>query len=513
MNMIFMSNDTTNKIIEFFKKPEVLLPLAFFIVHLPFLNIVSIADEGTHTLISFFLKEFIANFISNPSISGAYSFAMNFLVHTPKLSLYYMPLFHVIGSILMYVSQSFFVTRIENLVISTLSIFFMYKLAYSFTKNKNIALWASLFLFLSPLFNLLSINSLTDNFLILAGLILSYVWFGFLEEGKYSKLFVTIVSLILLFSRMQIVLVFLAIIIYAVVTKKFKKAILPLVITGIIFLIYMLILYNLGILSAFWLSSVNAFDYERADVLSPDALLFYVNGLSIYYITPGIILLSSYILFTWVKDKKRTHWQLFLLILLLVNMFFMFTRNREIRYPYIAIIPFVIAAAQFVVTKVPRNILRYALIAFMIISCIAIIAPQYSKQTPVDYSFLSYMNETGNVLVASEKDEFFSSVIMFEYVQNHGLDRLFYRPCSMFDDRSDLIINRTKYVIMIDPPSIPNVEQQQESMDKIRNDKDMSLIYNKETPYGNISLFKNLNYNDINNTCNYVCSTKSWVCV
>jgi 4-amino-4-deoxy-L-arabinose transferase-like glycosyltransferase len=504
-----MATNIHKQIINFLKKPEVLISIAFFLFHTLFLNTVSISDEGTHALISLFYRDVLANFISNPSLSGVYDFAINYLVHLPKLSLYYLPLFHIVGSFFFYVTQSIFVLRLENLVISAASIFFVYRLTLALTKNKNTATVATLLLAFSPIFNITSIGALTDNLLILAGLILIYVWYGFLENQRYTWLQVAALSAVLLFSRMQVVLLFIALVIYAVYRKKLRVALRPILIAAALFTIFLLLLLKLGILEVFLSSSVSAVDYSMPDVLSFDALSFYPIVFLLEYITPPLTILAAFKIFVWTKNRAKQPWQALLLILVLVNMVFFFTRNKNPRYPYLILIPLVIAAAEFI-SPYLTSIRKYFFVAFLLVIAVLAVGAKYTNPL-VSYDFLNLMDERGSVLIASEKDEIFSSVVMFEYAKDHGPDRVFYRPCSIFEEDRDTILSRSKYLLVVDPPGEPNLAEQRASVLWIKANGNLTLLYQNQTKYGEVSLFKN-QFALINESCNYVCAKKEWVC-
>src|SRR3972149_8995463 len=118
----------------------------FFIISLFLLNTPPIPDEGTHSLIAIFFRDLINNIIKHPTLSFSkiYNYAISYLVHCPKLSLYYPPLLHIIVSFFYAIlGASFFTGRFVVLLFSVGTLGILYKISKTFF-NKKIALFSTI---------------------------------------------------------------------------------------------------------------------------------------------------------------------------------------------------------------------------------------------------------------------------------------------------------------------------------------------------------------------------------
>jgi len=504
-----METNRKQQIIEFVKEHKFILLIAtvFFLSHFFFLDKVFTSDEGTHTLISIFYKDLITFIPTHLSVSQIYDYAINYLVHYPKLSIYYPPLFHITGSILFFIKSDYVTLRILSLTLGTLSVIATYFLTMNFTKNKKTSLIASALLATSPLINILSVNALTDNMLLFAGILILYLWYNYIEKDSPNIILLTLASIVLVFARQQMVLIFVPLFVYALMYKKWKKIIIPFIIISAFFGAYYLGLYKLGVLQASLSAEVVA-SYENDPLFTQiGAWIYYPSAMIFNYLIFPISIIGFFGMYKWFKSREK--WQILLLILFFTNLlFFIFIPNKDIRFVLPIIITLSIASADVLksVIKKKQYILAFAI--YLIAVLTVFVAPVYLEKGS-SYSFMDQIEKLGDVAILSENSNLYSSNIMAAYASTSPMDKSFYRPCAFFDNKT--LLQNMRYAIVIQPVDENFKEDYTNLIDYIKADTNFTKIYSENGTIS-VDVYENNNHAPLGKNCNYICITQEEIC-
>jgi 4-amino-4-deoxy-L-arabinose transferase-like glycosyltransferase len=502
-----MEADRKQQIMKFLEnnKEVLLIALVFFIINISLVNTIYSADEGTHVLLSLFYKDLMTFVPSHLSFSEIYNYAINYLVHYPKLSVYYPPLFHIAGALLFFINSGYFTLTALSLTFATLAIVFLYFLTLTFTKSKKIAIIASILLTVSPIVFVYSIQALTETVLLFAAICVLYLWYNYIENSKGNVYLLTLLSIILVFAKQHMILIFLVLFAYTLIYKKAKKIIIPFVIIGTVFGIYLFGLYKLGVLQSMFTSSLVAATEKDPTFTTLAGWLFYPKTLIFNYITIPFALLGFVEMYKWFKSKKE--WQILLLMLFFITLiFFIFVPNKDPRYILPAIIPLVIATASLMSRYLKNNyyLLAIAIYGIFVLFATVNMAPQAS------YGFLSVLEKPGNIGIISESSSMYSSNMMALYALNHPMDRVFYRPCAFFDNKT--LLEDVRYAIVVVPFDKAYQDQYNESINYAQNNDLFQKVYEHSENGISTYVYENQNYVISDTKCNFVCIKQESVC-
>jgi glycosyltransferase involved in cell wall biosynthesis len=495
----------------------------FAAISVPFLGNYIGADEGTHLTIAAFYFNFFRDFISNPtfSFSKIYNYAIAYLVHYPKLSLYYPPAFHSAIAILSYLfGMSSFTGAATGLLFGVLTILAIYYFGRKFI-DRNTAIVSAILFALVPQVFILSIKAMLDLTFMLFFILSLALYLVALRTGKTRKfIYAAIVLSIGFLFKQNIVLLAPVIFLYTMVVyrKYVKHVVLSLLLSAIIVAPYVLAIYKLGLISVMLQSSLGLEGYVSNNLQFNTfaGWLYYPTQLgSIYFSYP--VFIATFIALLYYSWKREKHWQLFLAWFLTLIVFFVFVPNKQGRY-ILPAIPSLIFPLAFYITKLPKikvlplSILAFSACAILIIyTSYTLLAPSFYYNTDYFEVAASVMEKKGNVLLTADSDSFYTSAFIFEVMRlDNSKEKSVLRPCILGARDINSLINENgvRYAIVPDkilPTSFSNTSA-------VTSNKAFQPIKNITSKGTTLTIYENINYVPQKENCNYVCITNQWIC-
>jgi glycosyltransferase involved in cell wall biosynthesis len=499
----------------------ILLFSSFFLMCL-FLTKYSIpnADEGTHNLLGLFFYDLFRHLIKNPAISinKIYSFFIEYLIHYPKLSLYYPPFFYILLSLMFNIfGISFFVGSLTTLIFSLGSLFMIYLFSKKHIGNFDSALISSLFYVLSPIIILLSIKTLTDVPILFFFLTTLYCYLNAILTNKTKWFILSSISFALGFlTKWNIILIVPIIFVYAILDfrKSIKKLILSFFLLAFLLSPYLYLAFKFNIPIIVEKTSIEVGVSEKdPQWTSLEGWLYYTVKLSDSYLSYPLMALSLVALIFY-SLKKYPHWKLFLIWFILVYLFFTWLTNKDPRY-IIIIFPSLIFPFAYIISLMKKKI---KIVSALSISIILIISSFYYLEPILNYKIdydriTSKITKEGNILLASENSWFYSSAFMFNIASKEDRlsSRKIYRPCVLDETNLKNLLDTEgiRYVIVAEPIRDIHMKNIQE----INTTQQLQFISNIEGKNLRVIIYENNKYNFSKTECNYICLLKKWICL
>jgi hypothetical protein len=476
------------------------------------------ADEGTHLTIAAFYSNLFRDYIANPttSFSKIYNYAISYLVHYPKLSLYYPPGFHSVVALMSYFfGLSSFTGAATALIFATATILLVYYFGRRFVDKKTGIVAAMLFAIIPQIF-FSSIKAMLDiPYLLFFMLSLIFYLFAFKSGKTKHFLYAAIFLAIGFFFKQNVIFLAPIVLLYslAMERKTLKKVLLSFVLAAIIIFPYLLLLYKLGLLSIMAKSSVIWAGYEQGDPQfnSIEGWLYYPQQLSKTYFSYPVFIFSliSFIYYSW---KKERHWQLFAIWFATLFLLFVFIPNKEARY-MLSAVPALLFPLAFYISKLPKIFS----ISAILLCAVFIIYTSYITLTPALYYTTDYseiastvLQKKGSVLLAADSYSFYSSAFIFEMMKlDSTKSSTIFRPCILDVKNISALVadDGIRYVIVPDKELIPS-----NNTDVVKSYPSFHPIKTVISKNTTLTIYENVNYVPQKENCNYICITNGWVC-
>jgi 4-amino-4-deoxy-L-arabinose transferase-like glycosyltransferase len=496
----------------------ILYIIAFFIVLLFLLNTPPTPDEGTYSLISLYFHDLFSNLIKYPTLSFTkiYNYTISYLIHYPKLSLYYPPLLNIIISFFYdFMGISFQTGRFVVLLFSAGALFILYKLLKKFF-SKKIALLSTILFSIMPLILYDSITVMTD---------IPYTFFFLLAMYFYLKAFDTKQCKYFIFAAVTVALSFLTkwnsilivpiIFIYALLEKRsqMKNVIISIVFIFLIISPYLFIIWKTGLAGIPFISSLKISATAKANpqFTSVEGWTYYFDALASYYFTLPV-LIATVLALVFYATQKEKHWKLLIIWFLTYYLFFTFLSNKEPRYMMPLIPTLLIPLSYFILSEKGKMLVG---ITIVIIALIGYSTYQLISQTfYYNPDFIPIAKATlqsnGNILVADEPGWFYSSQFIFTLASlDKNISKTVYRSCSLQSLSLDNLLSNygIGYVIVSKPTDIDigNVAL-------VESSSNLQLINQFVTNTTDVSLYIYNNYTRQKQYCNFICVLNSTIC-
>jgi len=508
---------------ENFNKSNILfiiLFLSFFFGCLFLFNSRPIADEGTHNLIGLFFYDLLTTWVKYPTLSFSkiYDFTISYLVHYPKVSLYYPPLYYFILSIMYRVfGVLFFTGSLTTLFFSLGTLLTIFLFSKNHLKNSKIGLTASLIFGLTPIIIFLSIKSMTDIPVLFFFLLSIYSYLNAIKTNKIKNFI--IFSILFTFgflTKWTIVLVLPIIFIYSIMHRKcFKKLIISFILIGIFLSPYIFLAYKTGSLLLPLKSSIISPGFRERDpqYTSLEGWLYYPKILSNEYFTLPLFILALLSLVVYCKTKQK-YWKLFLIWFVVTYLFFTWLPNKDHRYISV-LFPSLLFPYATILNFIKNKKIMFGLL-FLI--CIFLLSVNYHYLKPFFESKINFnqvigevTKEDGNILLATETSEFYSSTFIFNLAETEvRYAKKVFRPCVLENiTLKDLLDDEgIRYVIV----AYPIREYYENNVKIVSNTSQLELIKTIEDKESKISIYKNVDYREFESKCNYICILNDWIC-
>lgn len=503
--------------------------IAFFAVSLLFLNTTPTPDEGTHNLIALYFHNLFNDWIKNPtfSFSKIYDYTISYLVHYPKISLYYPPLFHIILSFFYRIfGMSFWTGGLLTLIFLTLTSISIYAFCKKFINRKVGFLSAALFSF-SPLIFFNSIRAMTDIPYMLFLVLTIYEFLKALESGeKKHYIFSAILFSIGFLIKWNVSFIIPMIFLYALINyrSQLKKLIFSFLLIVVILSPYLLLAVRAGFIAVPFKSSLGFITVPSKSSLSGSDIatqdpqftstggwIYYFKVLWSQYLTIPIFILAviSFVLYCIRREKL---WVLFLLWFLTYYLVFTIIPNKEDRYILPAVIPMIIPLSYFVMSFKKSLSILFSVILVLILIISSYTVLSQSNQYKTDFDMIVKSLDNGDIALATEPSWFYSSDFMFRLAAlDENITKIAFRPCSFSSiSINNMIDNGVNYFIVAEPTE----DKFTENANLVKISSYLYLFEKIETKNSTISIYAAKDYNDkkFDKICNYVCVLQDWIC-
>lgn len=486
--------------LENYDKLLIVYLILFSLVLLLLLDVPSImSDDGTHMLLSLFYRDLITTIFKNQdfSFSKVYNFSISYLIHYPKLQVFYPPLYHLVTGLIFYslFGVSSFAARFSNFLFGVLSIIVLYILSSSILKNKKLAFFSVLAFSLSPITLIFIRISLKDFTAIFFTLLSMFLFFATEKFRKKRYFFLCGLSSFLAVMGDRPGFVAFAVLLTLFFLKKEKlKNILVFFLTFFILLLpYALLILKLNGLE------INLLIYKSYGFLKQPDL-----GHSLFFLP--ILGVLIYSLFYYVKRRGKFWKELLIWFgVSFIIIFFMCFQPRF--YPFF-LIPSYVTFGYLIGKR--RKIILLLFLVFCVVTALYTIKkyhfPTYPVREVVDFIYTNLPDRT-NVALLTEKDNtLYTSSFTFPLaILDKNKTITFLRPCYLWDKTKGEKINILKehgvyFVISIkDTPDYGNVTQIKDELEK---------VYERDI----IEVYKFKDFTPTDRICNYICTTEEVLC-
>lgn len=491
--------------------------LLFITISLFLLNTPPTPDEGTHSLISLFFHDILTDLSKVPTLSFSkiYDYTISYLVHYPKLSLYYPPLLHIIVSVFYRILDiSFFTGRLAVLIFSVATLILLYRFLGRLF-NKRTALFVTILFSIMPMVYYSSITVMTDIPYMFFFLLSAYIYLKALDSNN-KKYFIiaSIVTSLAFFTKWNSILIIPIIFIYTLFEKRhqLKNVTMSIIFTFIIISPYLLILWKTGLISIPLLSSlqVSATAKQDPQFTSLQGWIYYAGILIKNYFTLPLFIASTAALIFY-AFKKEKYWKFLIIWFLTYYIFFTILSNKEPRY-MIPLIPTLITPLVFfILSQKPRLSIPLVMISIVILS---VSTWQFiSASFYYNPDFVSVAKETlkseGNIVVVAEPSWFYSSQFIFTLASLDENEKFVYRACSLSSTTPNSLFSEygVKYLI-VPKPSDRDIDKIEliESLPNLKLDKEFS------TDTTNVFVYTYSDTMSQKQYCNFICVLNTTVC-
>jgi len=490
-----------------YSKLFALVVAAWLIVILFFISSDNLnPDEATHSLVAKFIKDFILDWLKDPTLSykKLYDYAISYLVHYPKLSLHYPPLLHILIAFgYMIFGTSVLVGRLVVVIFSVAFLYLVKECTYKISKNEGASLIAPLIFMSSSLFIYSSIAATQEILFLFFFTLTIFLYWKLLDEDNNKNKLLAIASTVLcIFSKWQAVLIVPVILafVYFENKNKIKKILIPLIVSLLILTPYYLLLYKTGLLFVPLSYTINA-DVGDPTWKEPAGWLFYIKAFLLeQFPVIGIILLVSTIYY--IKEKKYG-WKLFLVWIVIVYLAMTFIHNKDTRYD-INMMPAFVIPSSIVIANFCKKQYKKLLPIFFIL-----LIAQFAYTVQNNIIYLQNAESISKYVVSNAKGNILTDFIQFtfEIAKIDGFKHQIIRDCAIKDsnDTYEKTLNRygVEYIIL-----------KKDNGDAFYKYVFTSGKFIKEMESGDVVVFRNKNFmpTQQKELCNYICSTKTVVC-
>lgn len=510
-----------NKIIKRFDNADLYFfgfLLMFIIVSFFLLNTPPTADEGTHSLIALFFRDLTNDLINYPTASflKVYDYAISYLVHYPKLSLYYPPLLHVVTSMFYnFLGASFFVGRLVVLLFSVATLVVMYRLLKNFFSSK-IALLATVLFSIMPMIYYNSITMMTDIPYMFFFMLAIYLYLkAFDSKQKRHFILAAIAASLAFLTKWNSILIVPIIFVYTFFEKKdqTKNVIMSAVLIFLIISPYMLIIWKTGLISIPFLSSlqVSATSKQDPQFTTIQGWTYYANVLAKHYFTIPLLITSALTLIFYTL-RKENHWKLLVIWSLTYYIFFTILSNKEPRYMIPLIPPLLIPFTYFIVSQKTKIAIPIAVVSFalLLFSTWQFISDTFYYNPDLTTIAKESLKSEGNILVAAEPSWFYSSQFIFTLASlDENASKFVYRACSLSVTPLDSLSSNygIKYVIVPEP-----TDRDLENIELVKYSENLILDKEFHTTTTNVIFYSSIEYQPQKEYCNFICVLNATIC-
>jgi hypothetical protein len=463
-------------------------------------NYIDSSDEGTHAIIGLFYKDLIFNLKNFHSINEIVTFAINYLVKYPKISIYYPPLYHSLLAITFIIQENVLTIRVLNIVLTILASYTIFKLSHEFFENEKLSFLSALFFLSFSIIFYYADKVMIDIAQILTFSLALWYYVKLKKSKKIDIKNIVVLSLLISLSFLtKFYSIFLPIIIlidsFISDKKFFKNMIFCLILSGLIVSPYAFFYYKFNLFKLTLDKSTSTFANN----------LVYFDIFSNFGIFLGFFVVFSLIYFFYKNRRNYIFFIWFFIPLLLL----LYLKNDDVRFSFI-LMPIYSISCGFTFINMKKwfkskklgNVLTILVLFLLLLQLIDNI---YLNSKGGLYSvddIMKQIRKDGNVLILSEYPVYSSAFIFYGRLNN--IQGNIIRPCIFWENNlTKELLNEWGVRYIIDQKNNIN----NELIDKFK----LNLIWEKKVNDNNLRLFEiegNVNKVD----CNFVCIFNGKVC-
>ncbi|MBS3052184.1 MAG: glycosyltransferase family 39 protein [Candidatus Aenigmarchaeota archaeon] len=457
-------------------------------------NYVWGADEGTHLLIGFFIKDIISNLKNFDSIKDLANFATNFVVKYPKVTPSYPPIYHIFIASILFFSENIIVLRIFNIVILLLTSYIIYLISKEIIKDEKYSiLGIVIFLTFSSMFHYAD-KIMTDIIQILVFSLTIFYYIKLKNKKSTNKIEYIKLGVLLAVSMLT---KFFSFFLYPIIfldsilsNKKLLKYII------LAFVVSFIILSPYGFLV--WKFKLYKLIVHIATTPFGSKLRYFDLNLNFGYILGPFVAIS--LIYFMLKNHKNYFYFIWLLIPMITFMLFADSDNR---FAFL-LMPIYIISSVYSIKELSNKYKKYNKIIFLIFFALIFaqtvinIKNNYIKERYPVNEIMNITKTGGNVLILSENPIFSSIYVLYGRINN--IEGNVIRPCIFWENNlSKKLLNDWGIEYIIDQKN--NMNKKELEIEKIFEGRANNEIF---------ILYKNKKFNNID--CNYICILKGELC-
>lgn len=491
--------------------------ISIFNIYLSY-NISLRADEGTHLILSEFYRDLIINsWKLKFNFNKLYEFGINYLIHYPKLTITYLPLYHLNVALLFFLDLDPIFGRLVSIIYFILTSILIYLISINFF-NKKTGIFAVLLFSLSPtVFWAISKASIDYTAFFFCFLAI-YLFLKYMRNNeKVYFIYLGIISFLCFFARNFAVFPLLSILSFIVFFRKkerIKKILLIIVPFSILFIPFMFFYIKIGGLGASQslLKQTEEMPWVQYNLLAP-FFYFYNYTIETYGLGIIVFLVAFFYLYKEIKIRKNITRDLFF-ILWFIFAYIILTYLQNPRYVAYLLMPLIFVTGYYF-SKIK---LKYT-IPFFIIFIIIVgwnsyqDIKTYQKFTNLEKKISKYLYDRGGNIGLLSDDPIYSSVFIY-YISSFDTNKTLsvYRPCFFYH-----FLNKSKDVLVneMTKNKIKNILVTENSSDyKIIESIKEYIDFNTSFQTDNFTfdVYSVRLENQTQEQCNYICSTNYYLC-
>jgi len=489
----------------------------FFVLSAFFSSFSSLMpDEGTHLLLSIFYKDMITHIVSTGdfSFNGAYSYAINYLVHYPKLQIAYPPLYHLTNALFFsIIGPSALVGKLVNLAYAVLAFTIFYFFVRKYFGEKP-AFMAALLFSLSRFSLFYSSKAWLDYTFIFWFIAALYLFSKAMETKRpYDFAICGFATGLALLGRQIggfLLVFYLMVIIWSKENIRIKTrnvliiaATFALIVTPYIVILNAAGGIEINITVAKFYAVVNG---EPTSYLDPMFWLYYL----VYTATAAPffpIFLLGLIYYSWKRQKLFKELLMFFLVMYI---FISLVPTKEFRFSEVFMLPAYVAVSVLL-CSIQRKAIPMAFVASYFVVSIFFLLPTilYYPAEDIANKMVPNMPARSSIAMLSDDSPLFSSVLMWHVrMADTNMEHNVYRPCAFSNMSAEEIRtifreNGVYYVVYSNWSTHHEIEL-------IKDELEPAFSVEKDGKKTDVYLYKNFVPQTKN--CNYVCLTQKQVC-
>jgi hypothetical protein len=453
------------------------------------------SDEGTHMILSLFYRDLLKWIIKTKILNfqKIYDFSVSYLIHYPKLQVFYPLLYHLITGVFFY---SLFGINEYAARFCSFSFYVASTLMLCFLSKKvtgKYALLSALAFSIYPVSFYISFLAMKDMVAIFFSLLAIYFYLTLKKNNKNFFLLGIVSSLAILSERSGIIIPMVITLHLILKRQKVKHLVVFILGLSALMLPYALVVIKIGGLE------ISKIIYQKYGFLRQFPIF------TTLLLSPLIVLLCSSLFYEKSKEIKRFFSLWFFVAFIII--FFMSFKPRF--YQYFLLPLFILSGKFFGKNKK----LFVFFVCYSILLNVHFVTSYYLPNYPVrevaNYIYNNLPRNANVALISEDGDKLYSSSFMFPLATiDKNKTIVFLRPC-YFNNKTreevlDILKNNGVYFVIVvkDIPEVKNYDKVLMIRDKLEK------VFEKN----HVEVHRFKEYKPTSKICNYICTTQEVLC-